>query len=113
MKDIAAMSRLMDKATASANAAFGANLPLDQPGDREAAMRGRIAALPDGGLDGPDGGDDGPDGGRKAWDMSAFGFFKGSPADTGNPCLWRMVQLNGTSGLIDVGVGVWRAPCVD
>ena len=113
MKDIAAMSRLMDKATASANAAFGANLPLDQPGDREAAMRGRIAALPDGGIDGPDGGIDGPDGGRKAWDMSAFDFLKGSPADTVNPSLWRMVQLNGTSGLIDVGVGVWRAPCVD
>ena len=109
MKDIAALSRLMDKATASANTAFGANLPLDQRSDHDAAMRGRIAALPDGGIDGPDGGIDGPDGGRKAWDMSAFDFLKGSPADTVNPSLWRMAQLNAISGLFEVCDGVWQA----
>ena len=105
MKDIAALSRLMDKATASANAAFGARLPLDQATDREAAMRGRIAGLPEGGIDGP--------GGRKAWDISAFDFLKDGPADTVNPSLWRMAQLNAISGLFEVCDGVWQARAFD
>ena len=105
MTDPDTLSKILEKATARANESFGKRLPLDREQDFEAATRGRIAPLPEGGIDGP--------GDRKAWDIDAFDFLNGAPADTVNPSLWRMAKLNAVSGLFEVCDGVWQARAFD
>ncbi len=55
MTDPDTLSKILEKATARANESFGKRLPLDREQDFEAATRGRIAPLPEGGIDGPGG----------------------------------------------------------
>ena len=105
MTDPDTLSKILEKATARANESFGKRLPLDREQDFEAATRGRIAPLPEGGIDGP--------GEGKAWDIDAFDFLNGAPADTVNPSLWRMAKLNAVSGLFEVCDGVWQARAFD
>ena len=105
MTDPDTLSKILEKATARANESFGKRLPLDREQDFEAATRGRIAPLPEGGIDGP--------GDRQAWDIDAFDFLNGAPADTVNPSLWRMAKLNAVSGLFEVCDGVWQARAFD
>lgn len=105
MIDIKALSRTLDSATATANAEVGQHLQLAREADMQAATRGRIAPLPEAGIDGP--------GNRKAWDISAFDFLQAAPPDTVNPSLWRMAQLNAVSGLFEVTDGVWQARAFD
>ena len=105
MKNLYTLSKTLDTATARANKSIGESLPLDREQDFEAASRGQIAPLPEGGIDGP--------GDRKAWDIDAFDFLNGTPADTVNPSLWRMARLNAVSGLFEVCDGVWQARAFD
>ena len=105
MKNLHTLSKTLNTATARANKSFGERLQLDREQDFEAASRGHIAPLPEGGIDGP--------GDRKAWDINAFDFLNGAPADTVNPSLWRMARLNAVSGLFEVCDGVWQARAFD
>ena len=105
MKNLHTLSKTLDTATAHANKSFGERLPLDREQDFAAASRGHIAPLPEGGIDGL--------GDRKVWDIDAFDFLNGAPADTVNPSLWRMARLNAVSGLFEVCDGVWQARAFD
>jgi len=102
MKECFALQHLLEQATARANADFARRLPLQQRDAFEAALRGKIADTPDGGIDGPQKG-------RKAWDIRAFDFLQGPCPPTANPSLWRMAQLNAISGLFEVADGIWQA----
>ena len=105
MKDIGALSHILMQATSSANRAFAERLPLSKTDEREAASRGLIAGLPEGGITGP--------AGRKSWDIADFDFLKEGPPTTVNPSLWRMAQLNAISGLFEVTRDVWQARAFD
>ncbi len=105
MADLDTLSDTLDQATARANAAVAAHLPLGQTDDFEAASRGRIAGRPAGGIMGPKG--------RKAWDMADFDFLQNDCPPTVNPSLWRMARLNAISGLFQVADGVWQARAFD
>lgn len=105
MTDLETLSKTLLAATARANAEFADRLPLGQRDDFEAASRGRIAGVPEGGIAAP--------GGRKAWDIADFDFLKTDCPATVNPSLWRMAQLNAISGLFEVTDGVWQARAFD
>lgn len=93
------------RATIKHNAAVGEHLNLDNAGITEAAHRGKIADLPEGGIPRPDGG--------LAWDSSWFDFLKDDCPETVNPALWRHAQLNTVSGLFEVTEGVWQVRAAD
>ncbi|MDD9909117.1 MAG: MBL fold metallo-hydrolase [Ahrensia sp.] len=103
--DIEALRANLAAATARANAAFGERLPLSDRTDFEAASRGRIAQLPDGGVAAP--------GGRTAWDIADYDFLQGDCPPTVNPSLWRMAQLNAISGLFQISDSVWQCRACD
>jgi len=105
MTDLASLSAKLDAATAKANAAEAARLPLGLREDFEAAARGKIAGVPEAGIDNAHG--------RKAWDMADWDFLKNECPATVNPSLWRMGQLNAHSGLFEVSDGVWQARSFD
>lgn len=105
MIDLNNLSDTLHEATARANAAVAERLPLGQQSDFDAARRGRIAGVPEGGIDAP--------GGRKAWDIADYDFLKNECPPTVNPSLWRMAQLNAISGLFKVSEGVWQARAFD
>lgn len=91
--------------TVKANQAFCQGLALNDPKDIEAATRGFVASLPEGGVLAANG--------NVAWDISKFDFLKGECPDTVNPSLWRQGQLNAHSGLFKVVDGVWQARACD
>lgn len=99
------MKDILAAATARANAAVADRLPLGERADFEAAGRGFLAKLPDGGVPAA--------GGRKAWDIADYDFLAAPCPDTVNPSLWRMGQLNTISGLFEVAEGVWQARAID
>ena len=105
MKDIAELSSILMQATSSANAAFGERLPLSQTGESDAALHGRIAGLPKGGITARNG--------RTSWDIADFDFLIDEPPVTVNPSLWRMAQLNAVSGLFEVTRDIWQARAFD
>jgi alkyl sulfatase BDS1-like metallo-beta-lactamase superfamily hydrolase len=105
MSDLSELSKTLEAATARANMAVAERLPLGQKSDFEAASRGRIAGVPEGGIAAP--------GGRKAWDIADFDFLQAECPATANPSLWRMAQLNAISGLFEVTEGVWQARAFD
>ncbi len=105
MTDFNALEQTLQTATAKANAAVAERLPLQNRDDFEAATHGKIADLPEGGVDGPNG--------RKAWDIADFDFLKDDCPSTVNPSLWRMGQLNAISGLFEVTEGIWQARAFD
>ena len=105
MKDIAELSSILMQATSSANAAFGERLPLSQTGESDAALHGRIAGLPEGGITARNG--------RTSWDIADFDFLIDEPPVTVNPSLWRMAQLNAVSGLFEVTRDIWQARAFD
>lgn len=86
-------------ATKAANEAVARSLPLSDRSDFENARRGLIATL-----DGPIETDDG----RTVMDAGAFAFLDGPPADTVNPSLWRLAQLNAVHGLFEVADGIYQ-----
>ena len=91
--------------TAKANKQFGARLNLADPKDLEAATKGFISGLPEGGVLTAQG--------TVAWDIANFDFLKGDCPDTVNPSLWRLGRLNAQSGLFKVVDGVWQARACD
>lgn len=105
MIDFDSLSSTLSQATKSFNTNISEMLPLDQKKDIEAATRGRIANLPNDPVLAA--------GNRKAWDIKEFDFLQARPADTVNPSLWRMAQLNTVSGLFEVTDGVWQARAFD
>lgn len=101
MPDLDALKSALMAATARANAAVAARLPLGDRGDFDAAARGKIAGLPADPILNAVGG--------VAWDMGKYDFLKGECPGTVNPSLWRMAQLNTHAGLFEVAEGVWQA----
>ncbi|WP_342118789.1 alkyl/aryl-sulfatase [Pseudoduganella sp. OTU4001] len=87
--------------TAQANRAFGAQLPLADQADFEAASRGLLATLPAGTriADAQ---------GKVVWDTARYDFMKGAAPDSVNPSLWRQEQLNNIHGLFKVTEGVYQ-----
>lgn len=105
MIDFDGLEKLLLDATAKENAAVSARLPLQNRDDFDAATRGKIADLPEGGIEGPNG--------RKAWDIAEFDFLKEDCPPTVNPSLWRMGQLNAHAGLFEIADGIWQARSFD
>lgn len=93
------------KATRLYNAAHSDRLGLANKPMPEAAYRGKLANLPEGGVRRPDGG--------VAWDTAWFDFLKTDCPDTVNPALWRHAQLNAISGLFEVAENVWQVRAAD
>lgn len=99
------LKKALVRATSKANAAVAKSLPLDDRTDFEAAERGLLAKLPEGGVAAANG--------RKAWDIADYDFLQAPCPDTVNPSLWRMGQLNTFSGLFEVADGVWQCRAID
>lgn len=99
------MSETVFPSTAQFNAAVRDRLVLDSSTITEAAQRGKIADLPEGGISRPEGG--------KAWDPAWFAFLEADCPATVNPALWRHAQLNAVSGLFEVTQGVWQVRSAD
>ena len=93
------------EATRRYNAALSDRLGLTHKPMPEAAYRGKIANLPEGGVERPDGG--------LAWNTAWFDFLQADCPDTVNPTLWRHAQLNAISGLFEVAQGVWQVRAAD
>lgn len=105
MTDLTALDTTLLAATARANTAVAERLPLGEQSDFEAATRGKVANVPEGGILAPNG--------SKAWDIADFDFLKGECTNTVNPSLWRMGQLNAIAGIFEVTEGVWQARAFD
>ncbi|MGB7318453.1 MAG: alkyl sulfatase dimerization domain-containing protein [Planktotalea sp.] len=105
MKSIEELKAALGAATAKVNAHVATRLPLANRDDFEAACRGQIASLPEGGVLNA--------AGRKAWDIADFDFLEADCPSSVNPSLWRMGQLNKISGLFEVVDGVWQARACD
>ena len=105
MTDLNALAATLTAATARSNAAVAERLPLGKQSDFEAATRGKVANVPEGGIMAPNG--------SKAWDIADFEFLNGDCPDTVNPSLWRMGQLNAIAGIFEVTEGVWQARAFD
>lgn len=103
MSDDALYAKMM-AATAKANAAVAARLPLSDQADFDAAAKGRIADAPSGVMNAA---------GRPAWDLGQYAFLESDAPATVNPSLWRMGQLNTIGGLFEVADGVWQARACD
>ncbi len=88
------------KATAAANAAVAAQLPLDDPSDFEDARRGRLAQI--------EGGVIRNNKGAVIWDANSFDFIKGAAPASVNPSLWRQSMLNAEHGLFEVVPGIYQ-----
>ncbi|MEP1539317.1 MAG: MBL fold metallo-hydrolase [Paracoccaceae bacterium] len=99
MPDFETLSKTLEVATEIATAAVADLLPL--AADFEAAVKGKIADLPDGGVMNAHG--------RKAWDMAQYDFLENECPPTINPSLWRMARLNTIGGLFEVKPDVWQA----
>lgn len=105
MTNLETLKATLSEATKRANSAVAERLPLNDRADFDAAKKGRVAELPEGGVMNANG--------RKAWDIADFDFLNGECPETVNPSLWRMGQLNTISGLFEVADGVWQARAVD
>jgi len=86
--------------TAQANKEFGAQLPLAERADFDAASRGLLAQLPKGQAADADS--------KLVWDATRYEFLRGAAPDTVNPSLWRQEQLNNLHGLFQVAEGVYQ-----
>ena len=93
------------EATAAANAAVAASLPLDDPRDHERATRGHLAP--------PSSPQVLAEGGWPVWDLDAYGFLDGDCPATVNPSLWRQARLNSIAGLFEVVDGVYQVRGLD
>ncbi|WP_407495781.1 alkyl/aryl-sulfatase [Pseudooceanicola sp. MF1-13] len=91
--------------TREENAGVAKRLPLGDQADFEAARRGFIAALPEGGIK--------TGTGSKSWDIADWAFLQEDCPTTVNPSLWRHAQLNAISGLFEVTDGVWQVRAAD
>jgi len=99
------LTSVLQEHTLAANKTSVASLPLNNKDDFDAAVKGHIASLPDGGIAAP--------GGRVAWDIADYDFLDAPCPATANPSLWRMAQLNKISGLFEVAPNVWQARACD
>jgi alkyl sulfatase BDS1-like metallo-beta-lactamase superfamily hydrolase len=88
--------------TKAANARLLDKLPFGDRRDFEAATRGLVAPLKNGGRVG------GEDGAPPIWDLSRYEFAEGDAPDTVNPSLWRQVQIMKNGGLFDLGQGIFQ-----
>jgi alkyl sulfatase BDS1-like metallo-beta-lactamase superfamily hydrolase len=90
---------------AAANRAVGMQLPFDDRGDFEDALRGRLGSLSQAVIEGT--------GGRVVWDLDAYGFLEGECPPSVNPSLWRQGQLNAIHGLFEVTEGIYQVRGLD
>jgi len=86
--------------TADANAAARAALPIDDPGDFEAAQRGFVARDADAVLR--------DDEGNVVWDRASYDFVAGDAPPSVHPSLWRQAKLNNIDGLFKVTDRVYQ-----
>ena len=93
-------SKPASKATAAANRAFAATLPLSDRQDEEDARRGFIAAVPGGVVKDATG--------NVSGDTGKLAFLDGAAPDSVNPSLWRLQQLNAVNGLFKVSDGIYQ-----
>src|SRR5262249_2654747 len=105
MSDVEELRVSLMRATARTNAAIATALPIGDSTDFEAARKGHLSNLPEGGVRSLDGG--------SAWDIARYDFLQSECPQTVNPSLWRMAQLNSFSGLFEVADGVWQARACD
>ena len=88
-----------------ANRAVRMQLPFEDRGDFEDALRGRLGSLTEGVIAGT--------GGRVVWDLDAYGFLDGECPPSVNPSLWRQGQLNAIQGLFEVAEGIYQVRGLD
>lgn len=90
------------EATRAAQAEIAKRLPLDDPRDDANAMRGKLAEIAGGVIQGKDG--------KTVWDRRPYAFLDAKEApDTVNPSLWRQARLNAVHGLFEVVPGkIWQ-----
>lgn len=87
-------------ATAAAQKAAAAALPMEDGRDRDFATRGFVATLPSPEIRAKDG--------HLVWNLDAYAFVEGPAPDTVNPSLWRHMGLLRQTGLFEVTDGVWQ-----
>ena len=88
-------------ATRAANASVLRELPFEERDDFDAATRGRVAQLTDGGKVA------GRNGAPPMWDLSRYDFATGEAPDTVNPSLWRQLEIMREGGLFEVAEGIY------
>ncbi|HMQ28167.1 MAG TPA: MBL fold metallo-hydrolase, partial [Acidimicrobiales bacterium] len=91
------------EATAAANAAVAASLPLADEADFERARRGLLAEAPA----------QAGAAGLPVWDRDRYAFVEGDAPDSVNPSLWRQARLNGIAGLFEVCDGFYQVRGLD
>lgn len=91
--------------TQQKNAAVLKQLPFSDRTDYESVSRGLIA---------PFSGQIKNAAGQVVWDIDAYKFLeKDQPADSVNPSLWRLAQLNNHAGLFQVAPGIYQLRGMD
>jgi alkyl sulfatase BDS1-like metallo-beta-lactamase superfamily hydrolase len=92
-------------ATAAAQAAVAAALPIGDPHDESLATRGHLAPPLANVIQGPIG--------LPAWDLDAYDFLADDCPDSVNPSLWRQAKLNRHAGLFEVADGFYQVRGLD
>ena len=96
----AAATQPATPATAAANRAFGASLPLSNTADQDAAVRGLIGVPPTTIFKDANG--------ATVWDAQRFDFITGAAPDSVNPSLWRQEKMDNARGLFKVIEGIYQ-----
>ncbi|MEY2592294.1 MAG: linear primary-alkylsulfatase [Acidimicrobiaceae bacterium] len=92
-------------ATAAAQAAVAAALPISDTHDHELATRGHLAPPLANVVEGR--------WGLPAWDLDAYDFLAADCPDSVNPSLWRQASLNRHAGLFEVADGFYQVRGLD
>jgi alkyl sulfatase BDS1-like metallo-beta-lactamase superfamily hydrolase len=92
-------------ATAAAQAAVAAALPISDMHDHELATRGHLAPPLANVVTGR--------WGLPAWDLDAYDFLAADCPDSVNPSLWRQASLNRHAGLFEVADGFYQVRGLD
>ncbi|MEY2455627.1 MAG: linear primary-alkylsulfatase [Acidimicrobiaceae bacterium] len=92
-------------ATAAAQAAVAAALPIGDTHDHELATRGHLAPPLANVVEGR--------WGLPAWDLDAYDFLAADCPDSVNPSLWRQASLNRHAGLFEVADGFYQVRGLD
>jgi alkyl sulfatase BDS1-like metallo-beta-lactamase superfamily hydrolase len=86
--------------TRAAIEAFARTLPMADTQDFDDAEHGFVARSEERQIRNAEG--------RVVWDLDAYRFLDGPPADTANPSLWRQGQLLIKDGLFEVVPGIYQ-----
>ena len=90
----------VEPSTRAALDAFTQTLPFDDTQDFDDARRGFVARRVERQIHDANG--------RLVWDLDAYRFLDGDPAETANPSLWRQGQLLIEDGLYEVVPGIYQ-----